>query len=212
MIQNPTVLFLLLILTLIGLTLLLLVPTIVEIRKPKDIGPRKIAESTTRKRDEHSYQQAKLSNLSRQSLPKNLQHILTELEGKEISAMGVDAARIVGDVKFPPDIEVQKSIVVEGSLIIGERCLFSNSVKASKGVSVSNEVIVKGDIVSDGNAYVGADVMIKGSVHAQGSVRLGKNTFVDGSVIAGENVELHQNARVAGNILSGGEILVRGSL
>ena len=81
--------------------------------KPKDKGPRKIAESTIRKRDEHSSQQAKSSKqsstLPRQNLAKNLQHILIELEGKEISAIGVNAIRIMGDVKFPSDIEVQKT-------------------------------------------------------------------------------------------------------
>ena len=123
----------------------LLVPTIVEIKKPKDKSPRKIAEKTVRKPDKHSSQQAKSSTLSRQNLPKNLQHILIELEGKEISAICVDAVRIIGDVKFPSDIEVQKSIVVEGSLIIGERCLFGGSVKASKSISIGNEAIVKGD-------------------------------------------------------------------
>ncbi len=213
MISNPTLLFLLLILILLGLVFLLLAPTIVEIKKPRDKGPRKIAESTMRKPDEHSSQQAKSSRrsstLSRQNLPENLQHILVELEGKEISAIGVDAVRITGDVEFPSDIEVQISIVVEGSLTIGERCLFGGGVKASKSISVGNEVIVKGDLVTEGSAYVGADVVINGSVHAHGSVRLGKNTFVDGSVVAGGNVELHQNARVARNILSSGEILVR---
>ncbi|MFQ6087007.1 MAG: hypothetical protein ACE5OV_03195 [Candidatus Bathyarchaeia archaeon] len=215
MIPNPTMLLLLLILTLLGLILLLLAPTIFEIRKPENKGPRKITESTTRKPDEHGSQQAQSSRqsltLSRQNLPKNLRDVLIELEGKEVSAIGVDAVRIIGDVKLPSNIEVQKSIVVEGFFTIGERCLFGGSVKASKDITVGNEVIVKGDLVTDGNAYIGADVMIEGSVHAQGSVKLGKDTFVGGSVVAGGDVELHQNARVAKNILSNGEILVRTS-
>lgn len=187
-------------------------PTITEIKKPRDKGPRKIVESRIRKQDEHSSRQAKSSTLPRQNLPKNLQHILIELEGREISLIGVDMVRIMGDVKFPSDIEIQRNIVVEGSLIVGERCLFGGSIKASKSITVGNEVIVKGDLVTDENAYVGADVMIRGSVHSQGSARLGKNTFVYGSVVAGGNVELHQNARVARNILSSGEISVRASL
>lgn len=209
MLPNPTLLLLLLILTLLGLIFLLLAPTILEMRRPKDKGPRKIGEGAIRKLyNTYDHQQAKFS---KQNLPKSLLHILRELEGKKISAIGVDAVKITGDVKFPLDSEVPKSIVIEGSLIMGERCLFGGSVKASKSITVGNEVIVKGDLVTDENAYIWADVMIKGSVHARGFVRLGKNTFVGGSVVAGGNVELHQNARVAENILSGGEILVRAS-
>lgn len=206
----------LLILALLGLILLLLAPTIVEIKKPKDKGPRRIAEGTTRNPSEHSSQQAKSlsqsSTFSKQDIPEKLQHVLIELEGKEISSIGATAVRIVGDVKFTSDIEVQKSIVVDGSLTIGDRCLFGGSVKASKDISIGKKVIVRGDVVTDENAYIGADAVIKGSVHAQGSVRLGKNIIVDGSVVANGNVVLHRNVRVVGNILSNGEILVRASL
>lgn len=105
MIPNPAVPLLLLILSFLGLILLLLAPIIIEIKKPQNKGPRKIAEGATRKPYTYDYQQAKSS---KQNLPKNLQHVLIELEGKEISAIGVDAVRIKGDVKFPTDIEVQK--------------------------------------------------------------------------------------------------------
>jgi cytoskeletal protein CcmA (bactofilin family) len=215
LLQNPIVLLLLLVLILLGLILLLLAPTIIEIKKPKDKGPRKIAEGTPKKPEEYGYQPAKnskrLSTFPKQGLPKNLRQILKELEGKKILTIGTDAVKIKGDVKFPSDIEIQKTIVVEGSLTLGERCLFGGSLKASKNITVNNEVIIKGDLVTDGSAHIGANVLIEGSVHARDYVQLGKSTFVGGSVVAGGNVELHQNAKVAKNILSGGEILVRAS-
>jgi len=201
-----TIFFVLLILLLLGLIVLLLAPTLIEVRKPKDKGPRKIDEKTIKEARESKHGRVKVL---KQILPENLQQILRELEGKEISAMGLDTIKIRGDVKFPKEIEITKGIVVEGSLIVGERCLFGSSLKASKNITVENGVIVKGDLVTDESAYLGANVVVEGSIHAQGSVWLGANTFVGGSIVAGENVELQQNSRVAKNIFSGGGILVR---
>lgn len=75
-------LFILLILALLGLILALFLPTFFEIRKPKDSGPREILESTRRNLDEHHIQYAMPpeNSFSRQSLPKNLQHIQARLK------------------------------------------------------------------------------------------------------------------------------------
>jgi len=205
LLPNPSSLFLLLIFILLGLVTLLFLPAIIETRNPKDQGPRGITENIIER--PLKFNPEKVVNV----LPRNLQQILVELNGKEISAIGADTIKIVGDVRFPEDVKLQKSILVEGYLNIGQRCLICGSVKASKGVKVEDEVTVDGDLISDGNVYLGADVAIKGSVHAHGSVSLGKNTFIGRSVVAGRNVRLYENVRIAKNIFSGGNILVLAS-
>ena len=54
MVPNPistSYLFILLILALCGFIFLLFLPSILELKRPKDSGPRKIAEITTEKDD-----------------------------------------------------------------------------------------------------------------------------------------------------------------
>jgi NDP-sugar pyrophosphorylase family protein len=178
-----------LIVTLLILITLLLTPAIIELRKPRDKGPRRILHDITKTQNEQNSEERDSSwsqAFLREALPKNLQQILTEFKGKKISVIGVNTVKIFGDMKFPSEIEVEKSLVVEGFLILGERCLFGGSLKASENVSVGSKVVIKGDLITDGNAYIGNDVTIKGSVHAKNSVRVGKKTVVHGSIVVAE--------------------------
>ena len=191
--------------------ILLFLPTLLELRKPKDLGPRKITETmkrtlTRRRRKPDNH--AKLLSTITDHIPENLRHTLIDLDDKEISELGDDGIRIVGDVNLPPDIEIQENVVVEGSLTIGDRCHFLGSVKASEDVRVGNEVVIEENLIAGGNVNIGKDTMIYGSVNADGSVRLGQNSLVGLSITSGEDVELHENARVAKTITCGSHIRV----
>jgi len=170
-----------LILALCGFALLFFLPAFLELKRPRDKGPRRMAESTM------------------------------EFSRKRVLKLGVDTIRIMGDVEFPSDVETRENIVVEGSLVIGDRCHFYGSVKALGDVEIRGEVVVEGSLIAGGSVKVGKDAEIKGSVDTKGSVHLGENSFVGLSLTSGGDVEMHRGARVFKNIFSQGHIRVFGT-
>jgi len=163
-------------LALCGFAILLLLPTLLELKRPRDKGPRRVAESTI------------------------------EFDRKNIAKMGADTLRVIGDVEFPVGAEARENIVVEGSLVIGDRCHFQGTIKASGDIDVGSEVLIEGNLVTEGSVNIGKDTIINGAVNAEGSVRLGENTSIGLALISGGNVELHKDARVFKNIFSHGHI------
>jgi len=171
----------LLVLALCGFALLFFLPAVLELKRPRDKGPRRFAESTM------------------------------EFNRKKVLKLGVDTIRIMGNVEFPSDIEAKENIVVEGSLIIGDQCHFCGSVKAFGDVEIGSKVVIEGSLISGGGVKLGKDTKIKGSVDAKGAVHLGENSFVGLSLTSGGDVEMHIGAKVSRNIFSQGHVRVFGA-
>jgi cytoskeletal protein CcmA (bactofilin family) len=167
-----------LVLALCGFALLFFLPAVLELRRPRDKGPRRVAESTM------------------------------GFNRKKVLKLGVDTIRIMSDMEFPSDVEAKESVVVEGSLVIGDRCHFYGSVKASGDVEIRSKVVIEGSLIAGGGVKLGKDARIKGSVDAKGTVHLGENSFVGLSLTSGGDVEMHRGARVFKNIFSQGNIRV----
>lgn len=170
----------LLVFALCGFALLFFLPAVLELRKPRDNGPRRVAESTM------------------------------EFNRKKVLKLGVDTIRIMGDVEFPSDVEAKENIVVEGSLVIGDGCHFCGSVKTSGDVEIRSKVVIEGSLVAGRSLKLGKDTRIKGSVDAKGTVHLGENSFVGLSLTSGGDVEMSRGAKVFKNIFSQGSIRVFG--
>jgi len=164
-----------------GFALLFFLPAVLELRRPRDKGPRKVAESTM------------------------------EFNRKKVLKLGVDTIRIMGDMEFPSDVEAKENIVVEGSLMIGDRCHFCGSVKTSGDVEIRSKVVIEGNLIVGGGVKLGKDTRIKGSVDAKGTVHLGENSLVGLSLTSGGDVEMHRGAKVFKNIFSQGHIRVFGT-
>lgn len=171
----------LLVLALCGFALLFFLPVFLELKRPRDKGPRRVAESTM------------------------------EFNRKKVLKLGVDTIRIKGDVEFPPDIEAKENIVVEGSLVIGDRCHFNGSVKALGDAEIGSKVVIEGSLISGGVVKLGKNTRIKGSVDARGSVHLDEDSFVGLSLTSGGDVEMYKGARVFKNIFSQGHVHVLGA-
>jgi predicted acyltransferase (DUF342 family) len=151
------------------------------------------------------YQKADLVNDAIAS--KNLQDFLTEM-GVKFRTIGNHAIRILGNIVFPPDFQVCDNIVVEGSLTVGDHCVFHGSVKARGNVIIGNWVVLKGNLISKGNINIKDEAVIGGLVHSEGSVKLGGKVFIGLSVVADGDVELYENSEVKKNILTQGVIRV----
>jgi len=187
----------------------LFLPALLELRKPKDAGPRKIAGVAMEKiprRTPESGKPPKLSQVVREYVPESLIQALDNLDGKEISKPCADTIRLVGEVEFPSDVEIRENLVVVGALRIGDRCRFRRSVKVSKDVQIGSEVTIEGNLVAGGSLRLGDGSVVNGLVDSGGSVVLGLNVSIGLSLTSIGDVELHENAKVEKGIVSRGRI------
>jgi len=206
MLEIPWVLILL-ILALFGFAVFLFLPSILELKRPRNRGPRRILESEREKGPQIKVDSAQLPLLVKECIPESLQRTLMSLNGKKISKIGTDTIKIIGDVEFPSEIEILENVVVEGCLTIGDKCRFHSGVQASEDVKIGCDVIVEKDLVSGKDVIIDRNTVINGSLNAKGSVYLGSNVLVGVSLFSGGNVELGPGARVAKNIVSSGFIV-----
>ncbi len=166
------------VLALCGFALLFFLPAFLELKRPRDKGPRRVEETTM------------------------------GFNRKKVLKLGVDTVRIMSNMEFPSDFEAKENVVVEGSLVIGDRCHFYGSVKASEDVEIRSKVVIEGSLIAGGAVKLGRDAKIKGSVDAKRSVHLGENSFVGLALTSGGDVEMRRGARVFKNILSQGHVRV----
>jgi len=207
---DPFLLMLLLLIAALAFVVLVFSPLVIELKKPRDKGPRRILKMPFERRIRSSPKEPVTigHNLADNSGDvKNLQDILDEA-GLKSTRIGKDTTRIFGDVVFAPHFEVMDNVVVEGALSISDLCVVHRSVKAKGNLHVGNGVVVKGNLVSEGNVTILDDTVIGGAVHSEGSVRIGENVFVALSVVAVGDVELYENSEVKKNILTRGVIKV----
>lgn len=202
-------LLILLILAVGGFTIFLFLPAILELKRPRNHGPRRILKSSVKRTDETTMGSLglKLPFFVKEYIPEGLQRTLVNLNEKKISKIGTDTIKIFGDVEFPSEIEMLENIVVEGRLTIGDDCRFHGSVQASEDMTIGCDVIVEKDLVSGKDIIIDRNTVINGSVNAKGSVHLGPNVSVRLSLFSGGNVELSEGAKVVKNIISGGFIV-----
>jgi len=207
---DPLLLMTLLLTAALGFAVMVLSPLIIELRKPKDKGPRRIPKTPSERRLRSIGKKPARINLNETECSgrsRNLQDALNEA-GVKVTRIGRDTLRIFGDFAFLPRFEVSDNVVVDGALKIGDSCVFHRSVKAKGNVFIGNRVVIKGNLLSEGDVTMLDEVVIGGSVHSEGSVTIGENVFVASSVVAVGNVELYENSEVKNNILTRGAIKV----
>ncbi len=198
-------LIILLILALGGFTIFLFLPAILELKRPRNHGPRRILKGTGE--TALGSPGLMLPFFVKEYIPEGLQRTLVNLNEKKISKIDTDTIKIFGDVEFPSEIEMLENIVVEGRLTIGDDCCFHGSVQASEDVKIGCNVIMEKDLVAGKDIIIDKNTVINGSVNAKGSVHLGPNALVRLSLFSGGNVELGEGAKVVKNIISGGFIV-----
>lgn len=201
---------LLLLIAALAFVVLVFSPLIIELRKPRDKGPRKIFNMPFERRMRSSPTKPVTIGLDLagdSNIARNLEDVLNAAGVKAVR-IGKDTVRIFGDVVFSPHVEASDNIVVEGTLSMDDFCVCHRSIKAKGSVHIGNGVIVKGNVVSEGNVTILDEAVIGGSVHSEGSVKIGENVFVALSVVAAGDVELDENSEVKKNILTRGVISV----
>jgi len=173
MLDDALVLLLVLLFLLVGFVFVLFVPSLWEIRKPRDKGPRRVRDATLKRL------------------------------GVKVRRLNGDFVRLLGDVCLPDCYEFDENVVVEGCLTVGDRCHFGRSLKVLGDVTVGCGVVVDENLMVEGDLNILDEVVVGGSVDARGDVRLGEKVFVGGSVVSGGDVELFENCEVVGGVFPG---------
>jgi len=177
--DDALILLLLLMLVLVGFVFVLFVPSLWEIRKPRDKGPRKVRDASL------------------------------ERLGVKVRWLNGDFVKLLGDLCLPDGFEFEENVVVEGCLNVGDYCHFGGSLKVLGDVTMGFGVVVDENLVVEGKVNVLDDTVIGGSVDARGDVRLGEKVFVGGWVVSGGSIELFENCEVVGGVLAGEEGAVK---
>ena len=189
----------------VGFIIMVFLPSIIEIKKPKDKGPRRVLRSLHQKPEVRRPRQIGVprpDSLRAGQNSKDLQQILSEA-GVSCRRIGKNIVRILEGVEFVPNSEIMETIVVEGSMKAGTKCVFHGSVKAKGNAVIGDGVVIEGNLIALGNVRVGDDVVVGGSVHSEGRVTLGENVHVGVAVVAVEDVEIREDSEVNKQILTG---------
>jgi len=179
-------------LVLVPLALLIIpfIPTIIEIFKRKDTGPREVPEQTT-------YEEPpELENISR----------LERSRGDARAKVTGDVIRITGNVSIPDETVINNHLMVQGNLKIGKNTHVQGSIKAFGDIELGESSIVEGHVLSEGKVTVGRCCVVKGIVDSLKDIILEENAVVE-AVSTEKTVKVGPNAKINRRILSGASIV-----
>lgn len=183
-------------------------PSMVELKKPKDRGPRRIRKQSLHKSIAHSPRLVSVprsdSSVVRHRV-EDLRKVLADV-GIRSRRMDERTVRILEGVEFAPALEMLDDIVTEGAFKAGARCVFHGSIKAKGDVVIGEGVVIDGSLISLGDICIEDEVVIGGLVHSEGRAKLGEKVFVGLDLVAGGDVEIYDRSEVSGNILTRGPI------
>jgi len=207
---NPLSLWLLLAATASGFAIFTFLPSVLEVLRPKDKGPRRILKKPLHQRIRNSsMSQSESGRIGDVGISKDLEVALKDA-GVKSQRIGRDTIRVLGNIAFKAGAEVFQNIIVNGSLNAGDHCLFHGSIKSYGNMSMGSSAIVEGNLLSERDITIKNEAVIAGSVHARGSVRIGEKVYVGLAVVAEGNVELFENSEVR-NVLTRGLTRVKPS-
>ena len=194
----------------VGFIVVVFLPSMIETKRPKDKGPRKVLRSLHRKTEVRRPSQIVVPRPDSRSAGQNLkdlQQVLCEA-GVSCRRIGVNIVRILEGVEFAPNSEIMETIVVEGSMKAETRCVFHGSVKAKGNAVIGDGVVIEGNLIALGDVDLGDNVVVGGSVHSEGRAKLGRKTHIGVAVVAAGDVEIHEDSEISKQILAGTTVKV----
>ena len=96
----------------------------------------------------------------------------------EVFMVGDNLTAVIGDMEIPSGTTVPDTLVVKGTLRIGDNCHLFKKAKVLGDISVGIKTVVEGDIVSGGNVVLGSNSVIGGSVRASGRIDIHNNVVI----------------------------------
>ena len=172
----------------VTLLVIFLVPTIIELLRRRDKGPREVPDMT-------------------------IYGEKVELDSIRMLAISedYDQPKVSNDVILPNGIEVQRDMIVNGRLTIGNNCHVRGTLKASGSISVGEATIIDGSILSRGEIIVRRNCRIAGVIVSIQDIILGDNVTAEAvstekTVKLGLGVKI--NKRISGTAIVSQDHLV----
>ncbi|MFQ5918831.1 MAG: polymer-forming cytoskeletal protein [Thermoplasmata archaeon] len=165
------------------LPLALAVPLLLEVRRGKDTGPRKVPPSTLkppRRRRSTSRRGHRLED------PKAV---------PGLTRVGMDLGILEGT-------EMEGNVVTEGRLGLAANSTLQGSAKARKGIHLGEGAKVFGNLITAGEVRLGRLSYVQGLVYATGNVVLMPGAVVKGIYSEGR-VDVHPGAEVVEDVIAG---------
>ena len=97
----------------------------------------------------------------------------------EVFSVGDNVTAIVGDIAISSGSNVKKTLVVKGTLKIGDNCEIIGRLKALEDVIIGVDTAIEGDVIAGGKIFVGSRSIINGSIKAKGNVEICKDAVVE---------------------------------
>ena len=115
-----------------------------------------------------------------------------------------DMTRIAGDVILAPGTRYRGSLVVTGSLAVGEGAVLSGSAKSYRGIVVGARAVVQGALVSRRNIHLLGHCRVHGPVVSEADIVIAAGAVV-GSIerptsVTGENILVEEGSIAHGSV------------
>jgi len=173
----------------LALVIVPFLPTLIEMLRRKDKGPRAFPEQTVHE-ERLGIQVAWLERARIEARTKEPGEVI----------------RVIGNISIPEGTEMANHLVVQGNLRLGRKCHLYGSIKAFGNVEVGEYSVVEGHVLSEGKIHIGRDSVIKGVVDSPQDITLEQNATVE-AVSTEKTVKLRPGARINKRILSGASIV-----
>jgi cytoskeletal protein CcmA (bactofilin family) len=164
------------------LPLALAVPLLLEVRRSKDAGPRKVPPSTLK--PPRRRRRAPIEDLP----PGD------PTADPGLTRVGMDLGILEGTV-------MEGNVVTEGRLGLAPNSTLQGSGKARKGVHVGRGAKVTGNLITAADVKLGPDSYVQGLVYAAGNVVLEPGAVVKG-IYAEGRVDVHPGAEILEDVIA----------
>lgn len=114
----------------------------------------------------------------------------------DVFTVGDNVTTIVGDIDVPSGTTINKTLVVKGTLKIGDNCRAHGKLKALKNIIIGANTVVDGDLISGGNVLIGPHSLITGSLEAAGYIRIGEHTTIERGLRSSPTTEVPSNVQL----------------
>lgn len=171
-------------LVLLGLSLpfILTVPLLLEHARGRDVGPRRVPDSTLdlQKKRVHTRRMARLGG-----------HPRTQ---PGLTRVGVDLEVLEGS-------EMEGNVVTHGTLTLGEGAVLRGSGKAHGGIELGPSAKVYGNLLAGGSVTLARFSYVQGIIYATGPVTLHPGAVVRG-VFTDHQVDVYTGAEILEDVIA----------
>ncbi len=164
----------------------LALPLLMEVRRGKDTGPRKVPSSTLKP-------------------PRTRRHTSRRGDPVQDPKPMPGLTRVSMDLGILEGTEMEGNVVTQGRLGLAPRATLRGSGKAKKGIHLGEGARVLGNLITAAGVKLGRHSYVEGLVYAKGNVVLMPGAVVKGIYTEGR-VDVHPGAEILEDVIAAGGV------